>query len=141
MKKEIFLFVFLFCIFGYSFAEEKQILDVSKALETLKSATRVEGLNNSKHGYMLCFNILLNQASSEDLFKELICSSKTSEGILYGLLGMHTINKDIYYEIIKKIDTNKQVTVIIGDLIGYDKLSYFLPWIEDSSLLRNLQWE
>jgi hypothetical protein len=117
-------------------------MTLDKALETLKNATVVEGLHNSKNGYMTCFNLLLNQLNSKVFFEELICNAKTSEGILYGLLGMYIINKEIYYEMIKKIDVNKKVTVIIGDVIGRDvELSYYLPQIEDLSLLRNLQWE
>jgi hypothetical protein len=114
----------------------------NEALEILKNATVVEGLHNSENGYMTYFNLLLNQPNSKSFFEELICTSKTSEGILYGLLGMYTVNKNIYYGMIKKIDVNKKVTVIIGDIIGRDvAISYYLPQIEDLSLLRNLQWE
>jgi hypothetical protein len=114
----------------------------NEALKVLKNATVVEGLHNSENGYMACFNLLLNHPNSKAFFEELICTSKTPEGVLYGLLGMYIVNKNIYYEMIKKTDVNKMVTVIIGDVIGRGvSISYYLPQIEDLSLLRNLQWE
>lgn len=141
MRRNIFISLFLLCVSKFCISEEK-IMNFNEALEILKSATVVEGLHNSENGYMTCFNLLLNQPNSEDFFEELICNSKTSEGILYGLLGMYIVNKNIYYEMIKEIDINKRVTVIIGDVIGRDvEISYYLPQIEDLSLLRNLQWE